>query len=392
MFNSYIDPSIFGLSNLFYIGYVPLSFFNFSFTLSVGFGLKLSPIAYIVNKHRFKFFRRFFETTFDIDFHISLFLSKGIKSFKAPGLISFYRFLVQEYFFIQGMDFSYGSFIKTTHDLNQKVSTISFFKKRYVFKVFKNFKSALLLNLFAKIFFKSRTFSKFVQFYFVYFFKKFYLYLNYFFFFRMVFLYNYFFFFKFFSIFFFKLFFFFGKFFLDFIVVLDMPVLNFFIFFFKKKFGLFFIKFVYFFNFFFNLRFNFFFNSFIKRSVDFVFVPNTFSLKFQHLKFMDKINPFVSLKKGRLNRANGFYFLFFKDLYSLYNGLSSSTFIFFNHMLFVKFFYLLFFYIYKLNFLSSFISFDFYYGRLFFFRILFFMFYCLKKGRSLFNLILFKIF
>lgn len=174
MFNSYskfINYDFSNLSFIDYIGYFPISFYNSYFDLKF-FGLRFSPIANEVNFYRNRFYRKRFNVEFDIDYHISLYLGKGIVRLGDMGLINFFRYLVPEYFFIHGMDQSYISLVQTGYEGNKVVITHSFFKKRFFFSFFKNFRKGLFLGLFNSSFFSLDFYFGLVDFYFVFFFKR----------------------------------------------------------------------------------------------------------------------------------------------------------------------------------------------------------------------------
>jgi hypothetical protein len=256
VFNSYskfINYDFSKLSFIDYIGYFPISFYNSFFDLKF-FGLRFSPIAYEVNNYKNRFYRKRFNVEFDIDYHISLYLGKGVKRSGDMGLINFFRYLVPEYFFIHGMAQSYISLVQTGYEGNKVVITHSFFKKRFFFSFFKNFKQGLFLGLFNLSFFSSGFFLSLVDFYLLFFFNRILNYLKVFFFFNFVcfFVFSFIYFFVF--NFFFKFFFVFKYFFFDFLIFL----LNFFffksfallLFFFKFFFKFLFLKFLSFFFFF----------------------------------------------------------------------------------------------------------------------------------------------
>lgn len=155
-----------------YIGYFPLGFFNFMAEYSYGFFTKFSTMQYLVGFYSFRFFRRVFQSFIDLDFHISFFLGRGFRRLKGVGLINFYRFLTQEYYFIHGLQKTFGSFVKNHQEIGGSLSTLGFFKKRFFFKKFKDFKSALVLNFFFGLFFYKNYYFNFIIIIFFYFLKK----------------------------------------------------------------------------------------------------------------------------------------------------------------------------------------------------------------------------
>lgn len=98
IFNSFL-PSIFSNKfNSLYYDYFPLAYYSSSQVI-VGVMSRLSFISIHVNKLKNKFFRRNFSSFFDIDFHLSLFLSKGCNRIKNIGLINSFRLRVQDIIF-----------------------------------------------------------------------------------------------------------------------------------------------------------------------------------------------------------------------------------------------------------------------------------------------------
>ena len=75
---------------------------------------------------------------------MSLFLGKGAQRLKIVGLINFYRYLVQEYYFIHGVDQSVVSLVKPDNEPKNMVATFPFFKKKFLFKFFQEFKKVLI--------------------------------------------------------------------------------------------------------------------------------------------------------------------------------------------------------------------------------------------------------
>jgi hypothetical protein len=251
VFNSYskfINYDFSKLSFIDYIGYFPVSFYNSFFDIKF-FGLRFSPIAYEVNYYKNRFYRKRSNVEFDIDYHISLYLGRAVKRLDNMGLINFFRYLVPENFFIHGMDQSYISLVQTHYEGNKVVITHSFFKKRFFFNFFKNFRKGLFSSLFNLSFLSLDFYLSIVDFYFYIFFKRILNYFKIFFFFNFVcfFVFNFIFFFLF--NFFYKFFFIFKYFFFDFLIFFFsfFKIFNFFVFFFKFFFKFLFLKFFSFF-------------------------------------------------------------------------------------------------------------------------------------------------
>jgi len=70
---------------------------------------------------------------FDLDFHITLFLSKGVIRIRVPGYLNFFRYKVQEYFLVQGLEKSIVSVVQVNNDSGKLVSIFPFFRKRFFF-------------------------------------------------------------------------------------------------------------------------------------------------------------------------------------------------------------------------------------------------------------------
>lgn len=215
VFDSYIiDYLNINNLNFFYFNYFPLTFFYSIFEFSFLFLNRLSAIARESNSFLNKFYRRQYSFFFDLDFHISLFLGKGIIRIKVPGLLNFFRYKVQEYYVVQGLEKSALSLVQSNNEQRVMVPSYPFFKKRFFFIFLNQMKHVFISNIFNfYLFFFSvcRCLSTFFSFFI---FKKVYRFFLFFFFFRVlsVFL-NSFFFFKMFNnflknYFFFKFFFF----------------------------------------------------------------------------------------------------------------------------------------------------------------------------------------
>jgi len=108
VYNSYNKfTKYFSLKSLIsYVGYFPINFYNSFFDL-LFFSSRFSAIALEVNYYKNRFYRKRYNVEFDIDYHISLYLGKGLKRLESIGSINFFRYLVPEYFFIHGLDQSY---------------------------------------------------------------------------------------------------------------------------------------------------------------------------------------------------------------------------------------------------------------------------------------------
>jgi hypothetical protein len=379
VFNSYskfINYDFRKIAYIDYIGYFPISFYNSFFDLKF-FGLRFSPIAIDVNQYKNRFYRKRGNAEFDIDYHISLYFGKGITRSEDMGLISFFRYLVSEYFFIHGMDQSYVTLVQLSYEGNSLVATHSFFKKRFFFSFLKNFKRGLFESLFNVSFFSLGFYFSLVDFYFFFFLKKIYNYFRIFFFFNFVcfFLcvYYFFFFFNFFYKYFFIFRFWFFDFFFFFFRFLDFYFFKFFIFFFRFFFKFLFFRFFSFFlfskGFFFKSKsfFNYFF--FQSPSLNFLF-NNLYFLKFKVLTFYKNTNPFLAINFCNIFKFFGYRLHKFANLYLDSKFISSM--VFFSFLIFLRFFYFIFFFIFKTSFISSFLSFDFYSTRIYFFKILFF--------------------
>jgi hypothetical protein len=108
----------------------------------------------------------------DIDYHISLYLGKGIKRLEKIGLINFFRYLVSEYFFIHGTGHSYVSLVQTSYEQIGLVATYPFFKKRFFFSFFKKFKIKLFSNIFKLLNFSCDFYLSLIDFYLSFFFNR----------------------------------------------------------------------------------------------------------------------------------------------------------------------------------------------------------------------------
>jgi hypothetical protein len=103
----------------------------------------------------------------------------------------------------------------------------------------------------------------------------------------------------------------------------------------------------------------------------YILFSNVNFIKFKVLSLYYNVNPFTAV------RFAGFFKFMGYNISALNAGISTfqtgtPTFIFFTFLVFLRFFYFLFFFIYKTNFIGSFISFDFYSTRIYFFKLLFF--------------------
>jgi hypothetical protein len=149
VYDSYKFDLFFGKnSSLFYLGYFPLTFYFsifdiFSFVLQ-----RFSPMAKECFSYFNKFFRRQNSFFFDLDFHITLFLSKGVIRIRVPGYLNFFRYKVQEYFLVQGLEKSIVSVVQVNNDSGKLVSIFPFFRKRFFFFFLDKVKSSFIYNLF----------------------------------------------------------------------------------------------------------------------------------------------------------------------------------------------------------------------------------------------------
>lgn len=101
VFNSFLSSffSISKINNKFYYDYFPASYYYSSFQIYSGVLNRLNFMSIHVNKLKNRFFRRYFSSFFDIDFHLSLFLSKGCNRIKKIGVINSFRLRVQDIIF-----------------------------------------------------------------------------------------------------------------------------------------------------------------------------------------------------------------------------------------------------------------------------------------------------
>lgn len=363
--------------NFFYFSYFPLTFFYSIFEFSSSIFSRLSGIARESSSYFNKFYRRQHSFFFDLDFHISLFLGKGVIRIKVPGLLNFFRYKIQEYYVVHGLEKSAMSLVQSNNEQRIMIPVYPFFKKRFFFLFLNRLKNVFISNLFSffkfffficknlSLFFSFMIFKKLYKFFFfTIFFKIFYYFFN-----------N-FFFFKFFNKFFLNLFFF-KFFFFEFIFFFlknkfkFLQRINFsFILFFSFLFKLFFFKFFNFIYFFFSLDF-FKFNFGLladNKKFKFNFFSNLVLLKFNISLLDNFFNPMALVYNSGFFRLTGFHStVFSKNFVNFLEG--KPFYLFFCFFIFIKFFLFLFFFLFKSNFLKISCDFDFFSSRFFFFRI-----------------------
>ena len=149
VFDSYsINPFIFKSFNFSYFSYFPLTFFYSIFEFSSSIFSRFSLIARESSSYINKFYRRQHSFFFDLDFHISLFLGKGVIRIKIPGLLNFFRYKIQEYYIVHGLEKSALSLIQVNNEQRIMVPVYPFFKKRFFFIFLNKMKNVFVSNLF----------------------------------------------------------------------------------------------------------------------------------------------------------------------------------------------------------------------------------------------------
>lgn len=352
-----------------YIGYFPLNIFNFGGDIQAGILNCFSSRTFDLFKVKNRFSRRYVTYSSEPDYHISEFLGRGIMRLKVPGLLTFFKHLVKEYYCVQGNTRSSFSLLTSFRESELTITTLPFFKRKFKFKIFSIVKNNFISFLFHSIIFIEKAELKVVYFFIknnlekvesIYkIFSKLKL------------------FYKFLNLNCIKNFYivsyrwgFFMKFFFYDILKSVLKRFNIFI---KSFFFTFLIIRLSSFNF---LSFKFLGKSretfcLLKNSVLINLFSNNTSLKFQVLNLKFKYNPYILTKKGFYNKmlshsgSSYKYFFTFKSRFS-------SFFAPFSCMIFLKFFYLLFLHIFKSNFHRSITGRDFFISRIYFYKMIYF--------------------